>query len=239
MDFTWKGESDVLRLLLRLTFFFLRVEEKNTFLPPLPYQEEKRCFERMKQGDRSAREKLILHNMRLVAHLVKKYTGSEKDNEDLISIGTIGLIKAIDSFDVKNGVRFATYAGKCLQNEILMYFRSQKKMKHEVSINDTIDMDKDGNPLTYMDVICCEESVADEVLLRVTSERVLSLLDTCLTERERTVIVRRYGLDQRECMTQRALAELLGISRSYVSRIEKAALEKLEAALSLPTPDSE
>jgi len=124
MDFTWKGESDVLRLLLRLTFFFLRVEEKNTFLPPLPYQEEKRCFERMKQGDRSAREKLILHNMRLVAHLVKKYTGSEKDNEDLISIGTIGLIKAIDSFDVKNGVRFATYAGKCLQNEILMYFRA-------------------------------------------------------------------------------------------------------------------
>ena len=169
------------------------------------------------------------------AHVVKKYTGSEKENEDLISIGTIGLIKAIDSFDVKNGVRFATYAGKCLQNEILMYFRAQKKVKNEVSMHDTIDMDKDGNPLTYMDVIACDESLSDEVLLRVTSERALSLLDRCLTPREREIIVKRYGLDNTAGMTQRALAETLGISRSYVSRIEKSALEKLQAALALPT----
>ena len=227
------------RLLLRLTLFFLRVEEKSTFPPPLSTKEERLCFEKMKKGDRMAREKLILHNMRLVAHLVKKYTGSDRENEDLISIGTIGLIKAIDSFDADNGVRFATYAGKCLQNEILMHFRAQKKCKNEVSINDTIDMDKDGNPLTYMDIICCEDSVADEVLTRVTSEKALALLDKCLTPREKMIVVRRYGLDNRESMTQRALAESLGISRSYVSRIEKAALEKLEAALTLPTLPTE
>ena len=227
------------RLLLRLTLFFLRVEEKSTFPPPLSTKEERLCFEKMKKGDRMAREKLILHNMRLVAHLVKKYTGSDRENEDLISIGTIGLIKAIDSFDADNGVRFATYAGKCLQNEILMHFRAQKKCKNEVSINDTIDMDKDGNPLTYMDIICCEDSVADEVLTRVTSEKALALLDKCLTPREKMIVVRRYGLDNRESMTQRALAESLGISRSYVCRIEKAALEKLEAALTLPTLPTE
>ena len=227
------------RLLLRLTLFFLRVEEKSTFPPPLSTKEERLCFEKMKKGDRMAREKLILHNMRLVAHLVKKYTGSDRENEDLISIGTIGLIKAIDSFDADNGVRFATYAGKCLQNEILMHFRAQKKCKNEVSINDTIDMDKDGNPLTYMDIICCEDSVADEVLTRVTSEKALALLDKCLTPREKMIVVRRYGLDNRESMTQRALAESLGISRSYDSRIEKAALEKLEAALTLPTLPTE
>ena len=200
--------------------------------------EERACFEKMKEGDKKARETLILHNMRLVAHVVKKYTGSEKENEDLVSIGTIGLIKAIDSFDMKNGVRFATYAGKCLQNEILMHFRSQKKVKNEVSMHDTIDMDKDGNPLTYMDVICCEESVAEEVLLRVTSERARALLDTCLSERERMIVMRRYGLDNTAGMTQRALAEELGISRSYVSRIEKAALLKLQEALILPTHPS-
>ena len=225
----------MIAVLLRLVVWFLRVEDKSSFPPPLSSREERECFERMANGDKVARERLILHNMRLVAHVVKKYTGNEKENEDLISIGTIGLIKAIDSFDVKNGVRFATYAGKCLQNEILMYFRAQKKVKNEVSMHDTIDMDKDGNPLTYMDVIACDESLSDEVLLRVTSERALSLLDRCLTPREREIIVKRYGLDNTAGMTQRALAESLGISRSYVSRIEKSALEKLQAALVLPT----
>ena len=225
----------MIHILLRLMVWFLRVEDKYGFPPPLPASEERRCFEKMKAGDKKAREKLILHNMRLVAHVVKKYTGNEKDNEDLVSIGTIGLIKAIDSFDPENGVRFATYAGKCLQNEILMYFRAQKKTKNEVSMHDTIDMDKDGNPLTYIDVICCEDSVAEEVLIRVTSDRAMALLDSCLTEREKMIIVRRYGLDNTSGMTQRALAEALGISRSYVSRIEKAALAKLQEALELPT----
>lgn len=224
----------MISVLLRLMVWFLRVEDKSGFPPPLSAKEERECFLKMRSGDKRAREKLILHNMRLVAHVVKKYTGSEKENEDLISIGTIGLIKAIDSFDVQNGVRFATYAGKCLQNEILMHFRAQKKVKNEVSMHDTIDMDKDGNPLTYMDVIACDDSLADEVLIRVTSERAYLLIESCLTPREREIIVRRFGLDNTEGMTQRALAEELGISRSYVSRIEKAALEKLQAALDLP-----
>lgn len=225
----------MIRVLLRLMVWFLRVEDKYGFPPPLPAAEERACFAKMKEGDKKARETLILHNMRLVAHVVKKYTGNEKDNEDLISIGTLGLIKAIDSFDPTCGVRFATYAGKCLQNEILMHFRAQKKMKNEVSMYDTIDMDKDGNPLTYMDVICTEESVADEVLIRVTGDRAIALLDSCLNEREKLILVRRYGLDNTAGMTQRALAEALGISRSYVSRIEKAALTKLRDALELPT----
>ena len=229
-----RGCLTMIAVLLRLMVWFLRVEDKNGFPPPLSASEERDLFEKMKAGDQKSREKLILHNMRLVAHVVKKYTGNEKENEDLISIGTIGLIKAIDSFDVKNGVRFATYAGKCLQNEILMHFRSQKKVKNEVSMHDTIDMDKDGNPLTYIDVIACDDSLAEEVLIRVTSERARVLLASCLSPREREIVVRRYGLDNTEGMTQRALAEELGISRSYVSRIEKAALLKLQEALELP-----
>ncbi len=223
----------MLSLILRLVIWFLRVEDKNGFPPPLSPKEEKAYFERMKQGDRAAREALILHNMRLVAHVVKKYATGDRDSEDLISIGTVGLIKAIDSFDATNGVKFATYAGKCLQNEILMHFRSQKKTAREVSMYDTIDTDKDGNPLTYMDILCAEDSLADEVLVRVSGEKALAFLDKCLSEREKLILTRRYGLDNRESMTQRALAEELGISRSYVSRIEKAALQKLEEALTL------
>ena len=217
----------MISVLLRLMVWFLRVEDKSGFPPPLSAKEERECFLKMRSGDKRAREKLILHNMRLVAHVVKKYTGSEKENEDLISIGTIGLIKAIDSFDVQNGVRFATYAGKCLQIEILMHFRAQKKVKNEVSMHDTIDMDKDGNPLTYMDVIACDDSLADEVLIRVSSERAYLLIESCLTPREREIIVMRYGLSGGAPMTQREVAARLGISRSYVSRIEKSALDRL------------
>lgn len=229
----------ILGLLLHLVFLFLRVEEKNTFLPPLSAKEERECFAAMKRGDKAAREKLILHNMRLVAHIVKKYGGGEDCTEDLISIGTVGLIKAIDSFDPDNGARFATYGGKCLQNEILMHFRARKKSRCEVSVNDTVDVDKDGNPLTYLDIICSDESVSEEVFYRMSVSKALTLLKTVLTERERYIIVKRYALEGGRAMTQRELATEMGISRSYVSRIEKAALGKLAEGMGLSPPEEE
>lgn len=225
-------------MLVKLVFLFLRVEEKSSFPPPLPAKEEKEAFFAMRKGDFSARERLILHNMRLVAHIVKKYAANDADTEDLISIGTIGLIKAIDSFDPENGTRFATYAGKCLQNEILMHFRARKKNRSEVSINDTIDVDKEGNPLTYMDILCSDESVSDDVFCRIGSRKAMDLIRCCLSERERYVIIRRYGLNNTEPVTQRELAEEMQISRSYVSRIEKSALNKLLDGMNLPVESS-
>ena len=161
---------------------------------------------------------------------MKKYYPTCRNQDDLVSIGTVGLIKAIDSFDITNGARFATYASRCLQNEILMYFRSQKKTACEVSINETIDMDRDGNPLTYIDVISCEDSVIDEVDLKMQTDRMLRFIDTVLTPRERQIIIMRYGLYGGRQYTQHETAGRLGISRSYVSRIEKGALDKLLAA---------
>jgi len=172
--------------------------------------------------------------MRLVAHIVKKYYTNNRDQEDLISIGTIGLIKAIDSFKVENGARFATYAGKCLQNEILMYFRSQKKTACESSINDTIELDRDGNPLTYIDIISVDDNVIDEIDLKSKKEMIMWALNHKLNSRERKIITLRYGLDEREPKTQREVAQALGISRSYVSRIEKSALEKIKCWLLTP-----
>ena len=220
---------------MKFIFMFLRVEEKQSFPPPLSAKEERECLAAMKEGSMAAREKLILHNMRLVAHIVKKYGQNEANTEDLISIGTIGLIKAIDSFNPTNGARFATYAGKCLQNEILMHFRAKKKNRCEVSMHDTIDVDKDGNPLTYMDIICSDESVSDEVFTRIAGRKARTFVETCLTDRERYIITRRYGIDNTKPLTQRELAEEMGISRSYVSRIEKSALGKLYEAMNLPT----
>ena len=151
--------------------------------------------------------------------------------EDLVSVGTLGLIKAVDSFDVNKGARFATYAAKCIQNEILMFFRSQRKLQSEVSINDAIDYDREGNPLTYIDVISCEENMAEELDLRLDSARVRACVDTVLGERERQIIRLRYGLGGSAPLTQREVAARLGISRSYVSRLEKSALSTLRTSL--------
>jgi RNA polymerase sporulation-specific sigma factor len=183
------------------------------------------------KNSEEARQKLILHNLRLVAHIVKKYYSSSKNQEDLVSVGTIGLIKAVDSFDHTNGAKFATYAGKCIQNEILMSFRSEKKNANQVSINETIDVDRDGNPLTYIDVICCDEDMTERIDRKIMSERAMYHIKHNLTERERQIIVMRFGLCGTEELTQREISDRLKISRSYVSRIEKSAIQKLRDAM--------
>lgn len=212
-------------------YFFLKVSYSQSFPPPLPPREEAEYFKKMREGDMQARAKLIEHNLRLVAHIVKKYYTAYKNQDDLISIGTIGLIKAIDTFDSANGARFATYASKCLQNEILMYFRAQKKTACEVSLSDPIDFDKDGNPLTYIDIISTDDTIAEELDSKVKSERALKIIETELDAREREIIILRYGLGTEAAITQREVAARLGISRSYVSRIEKSALEKIYSYL--------
>lgn len=204
----------------------------NGFPPPLSREEETACFRRARlEGDADARGRLIEHNLRLVAHIVRKYYASSPEEEDLISIGTIGLIKSVDSFDIENGARFATYAARCIQNEILMYFRSQKKLQNEVSINEPIDTDREGNVLTYEDVVCVEDTIAEDIDAKIKITGALSYIMKNLGEREREILVMRYGLDGRDPATQRETAERLGISRSYVSRIEKSALGKIRQAL--------
>ena len=209
-----------------------------SFPPPLSAEEEREYFRRLKEeGDENARALLIEHNLRLVSHIVRKYYGSVQNADELVSIGTLGLIKAIDSFRPELGAKFATYAAKCIQNEILMLFRSQKKLSGEVSINETIDVDRDGNPLTYLDVISSEDTIAEDLDLKTHTEHAISLLRTTLDERERKILVLRYGLSGLAPMTQREVSSLLGISRSYVSRIEKKALATLRACFGDQIPD--
>ena len=217
----------LLSLLLNATHLMLGLGTPQSFPPPLNANEEREAFELMAKGDVSAREKLILHNLRLVSHIVRKYYSTAKNAEDLISIGSIGLVKAVDSFKQENGTRFATYGAKCIQNEILMHFRSQKKLSGEVSIHDTIDVDRDGNPLTYVDVIATEDNVEEETDAKIKALMVRRLVNTVLDERERQIILLRYGMNGESPLTQREVADRLGISRSYVSRIEKAALDTL------------
>lgn len=220
--------SGLISLLSGFIHLILGISTPQNYPPPLPHEEELRLFAAARAGDGSAREKLILHNLRLVSHIVRKYYSSAGNAEDLVSIGTVGLIKAVDSFRADSGARFATYSAKCIQNEILMHFRSQKKLAAEVSLNDTIDVDRDGNPLTYMDVVCTEESLESEVARRLTGAKALRLVNTVLDARSRRIILLRYGLGGKRPLTQKQVAERLGISRSYVSRIEKSALVKLK-----------
>ena len=217
--------------ILHFIFVILGVGMPQNFPPPLSHKEEQALFIRMKQeGDLEARGRLITHNLRLVSHIVRKYYASFPCPDELISIGSLGLIKAVDTFNAENGARFATYGAKCIQNEILMYFRAQKKLQQEVSMNETIDVDRDGNPLTYMDIISSDDTIAETLDLKVHTEHIITLLREKLTPRERKIVILRYGLGEREPMTQREVAVLLKISRSYVSRIEKKALEKLKIA---------
>ncbi len=199
-----------------------------TFLAPLSPEEEKECIKRIENGDLKAKDKLILHNMRLVAHVAKKYMNSDEENEDLISVGTIGLIKAVGTFKSDYGSRFATYAIRCVDNEMLMYFRSRKKIKNEVSLFEPIGMDKEGNKIHLFDVLeNDEEDTAEDFVKRGQILRIMENMEKILGEREVYIIQKRYGLKCEKAYTQREIAHELGISRSYVSRIEKRALEKM------------
>lgn len=208
-------------------FLFLRVSSGANFPSPLSRSEEAEYFRMARRGDENARSILIERNLRLVAHIAKKYSFSGYDSDDIISVGTIGLIKAIDSYNPESSARFATYAVKCLQNEILMYFRSQKKHSAETSINEVLDTDKDGNPLTYMDILSTEDDIAEKIDVKIKVEKLMKCIETHLTPRERQIISMRYALGFRNSMTQREIAQKLGISRSYVSRIENTAIDKL------------
>ena len=219
--------AQLLELLSHVCYLFLHITGGGTFPRALSAAQEKRCLEEMAQGSQAARQKLIEHNLRLVAHLIKKYYASQNDQEDLISIGTIGLIKAIDTFDPRKGIRLSSYASRCIENEILMFFRSGKKSAQDVSLNEPIDTDKDGNTLTILDTMAVDDTIIESIDVKIKSERLYRYLQSALTPREREVVCRRYGLCGFAPQPQRVVAKRLGISRSYISRIEKKALEKL------------
>ncbi|MGM9553696.1 MAG: RNA polymerase sporulation sigma factor SigK [Faecousia sp.] len=203
-----------------------------SFPKPLSAKEEQHYLELAAQGDLNARNILIERNLRLVAHIMKKYYTQTADQEDLISIGTIGLIKGISTFDASKGARLATYAARCVENEILMYFRGQRKSASDVSLSEYIETGKDGTALSLMDVICSDEDLFEQMSDKEVYAKLYEKIEECLTPREQRIITLRYGIGNRKPLTQREIADLCGISRSYVSRIEKKALQKLEKALS-------
>lgn len=208
-------------------FFALHIKNGNSFPPALSSKDEKEYIAKYKQGDINAKNILIEHNLRLVAHITKKYSSNPNEQDDLISIGTIGLIKAVNTFDGAKGIKLATYASKCIENEVLMYFRSLKKSAQDVSINEPIDSDSEGNPLTLMDIVCVEDTIADDISDRIEMTKLYRYVEELDDEREKEIIVMRYGLYGTVPLTQKQIAKKLDISRSYVSRIEKRVLEKL------------
>lgn len=214
--------------------FFLTgyVTNSNTFPLPLDESEEQMYLKKFKEGDKAAKNILIERNLRLVAHIVKKYSFPNKDVDELISIGTVGLIKAIDSFDSSKGTRLATYASRCIENEILMLFRNNKKQKNEIYLQDPIGVDKEGNEFCLMDILSSEKDcVLEKVESNLQIKALYKKLVESLTKRESSILIMRYGLIDGKCKTQREIAVNLGISRSYVSRIEKKALKKLKKEL--------
>jgi len=211
-----------------ILYFMLHLSQTNSFPKPLSAKEEQEEFIKFhRDGDINARNKLVNHNMRLVAHIIKKYYSNYSDQEDIISIGTIGLIKAINTFDYTKGTRLATYASRCIENEILMHFRTLKKNANEVSMNEPIDVDSEGNPLTFSDIIYDEKSVFDDVDLKMKTEKLYEYIEQIKDERKKKILIMRYGLYDTKPYTQREIAKELGISRSYVSRIETKAIEEL------------
>lgn len=223
--------SAALLLVCQSMFWQLHLSgDGNSFPKPLKYEEEKLCLERCAQGDLDARNMLVEHNLRLVAHIIKKYYTQADEQEDLISIGTIGLIKAVNTFKPSRGIRLATYASRCIENEILMYFRRTKKLQGEVSLSSALESDGDGE-LSIGDVVGKSDTMLEDLQDRDDQRLVRRLVAEQLTEREADIIRRRYGLEGHTPQTQRQVAEAYHISRSYVSRIEKKALGKLEEAL--------
>ena len=224
--------SNFMEFLCSNIFLTGYISGNNTFPKPLDEKEEEKYLQRLKTGDKKAKSILIERNLRLVAHIVKKYQIPNKDIDELISIGTVGLIKAIDSFDVTKGTRLATYASRCIENEILMLFINNKKQKSETIIQDPIGVDKEGNEISLIDVLSSEkDSVIDKVEMKLQIKALYNKMNSALTEREGEILKMRYGLKDGKCKTQREIAGMLGISRSYVSRIEKKALKKLKKEL--------
>ena len=223
--------TQALLLFANTLLFSLRLSGGGSFPKPLSAAEEAEYLDRFSKGDPEARNILIERNLRLVAHIVKKYYAQSSNQEDLITIGTIGLIKGISSFDAAKGARLATYAARCIENEILMYFRAQKRQQNEVSLSDSIDSDKEGNALQLMDVVGVDDTMLEDLHDRESAQLLHRLVKEKLTVREAEIMRLRYGLGGTVPLTQREVATLFGISRSYVSRIEKKALEKLKAEL--------
>ena len=218
----------VFYLLGKLTFFAGSIVKGSSYPKPLSEQEESECLEKMKNGDEFAREKLINHNMRLVAHIVKKYSSSA-ETDDLISVGSIGLIKARNTYEKDKGTQLATYTARCIENEILMLLRSSKKYKNDMHLSDSVGTDKDGNELTLMELLCeKEDSVFLKVDRSIERQKFLEFIRENLTEREYTVLCLRYGLKGEKAYAQREVAKFLKISRSYISRIENKAIDKLK-----------
>lgn len=218
-------------LLGKITFFAGSVLGGSSFPKPLSAEEEEECLIKMKQGDKSAKDKLVSHNMRLVAHVVKKYSGSA-DTDDLISVGSIGLIKAINTYERGKGTQLATYTARCIENEILMLLRANKKHRNDVYLSDPVGTDKDGNELTLMDLLSeKEDTVFSQVDKGIERDKFLQFIKSQLTQREYTVLCLRYGLKGERTYAQREVARFLKISRSYISRIEKKAIDKLRTAV--------
>ncbi len=217
-----------IELLRSLFFFALHIDNSSVFPKPLSKNEEEEYFIKMSQGDDNARTKLIEHNLRLVAHIVKKYASTADEQDELISVGTVGLIKAVSTFDYTKGAKFATYASRCIENEILMQFRAAKKSASDIYINEPVETDKDGNSLTLIDLIDDGTDIHEQVDTLIRSRQLYGFLTECLDKRELELIIYRYGLYGSTPHTQNETAEKLGISRSYVSRIEKRAINKLK-----------
>ncbi|PWM71280.1 MAG: RNA polymerase subunit sigma-70 [Bacillota bacterium] len=221
----------ILYIIGKIVFFTGAIGEKNSFPKPLAPEEEKKYLLLAKQGDEAAKEMLIKHNLRLVVHIAKKYSGT-LENDDLISVGSIGLIKAVNTFEPDKGSHLATYTARCIENEILMLLRANKKYKNDVSLSDAVGTDKDGNELSLIDLLFeSEDGVFSAAERKIENERMLKVISRLLTKREYTVICLRYGLKGGRCYAQREVACFLKISRSYISRIEKKAIEKLRAHL--------
>lgn len=210
-----------------LLFFILHIQNNSSFPKPLPPKEEAEMLRRMEEGDKNARAVLIERNLRLVSHIVKKYYSKTNDNDDLISIGTIGLIKGIDSFRPDKGIKLATYASRCIENELLMNFRAGRKKNNEIYLGDCLEVDKDGNPLTIEDTISSDDDLAENLETKIRWEQVSKIISGLDDGREKEIIILRYGLNNKKPLTQREVAERLNISRSYVSRIEKKVLKDI------------
>ncbi|MBE6823907.1 MAG: sigma-70 family RNA polymerase sigma factor [Ruminococcaceae bacterium] len=210
-----------------LFLFVLHICHNETFPKPLSKDEEDIYLKQVALGDIKARNKLVEHNLRLVAHIIKKYYHCISDQDDLVSIGTIGLIKAINTYNPDKKIKLSSYASRCIENEILMHFRNCKKTAQDVSLNDAIDTDKDGNPLTLMDIMSVDDDIIENIDTKINLEKLYTYLDEVLSNREKEIIVMRFGLNDTSPLTQREIAKKLNISRSYVSRIEKKALQQL------------